>query len=93
METTQTVNLEELEEKFGTNLAEKIKAKISYCEENKELYKVEVVEESKYFPEIAFVTKAYSYIYQVSLTRKSITSENFIGWGACKKIAKLMENF
>jgi hypothetical protein len=92
METIQDVNLQELEEKYGKDLVEKLQKNIDYATKENIVFKIEVIsDDPTYFASIAFITSAYAYVYEVSLKRKTITSENYIGWRECAAIAKIME--
>lgn len=90
METVKEINLEQLEEKYGKGLIEKLEEHIAYSTKENIEFKIEVVCESQNFSEIAFVSCGYAYIYEVSRKRKKIIDENRINWEACEKIAKLM---
>lgn len=92
MDAIQEVNLQELEEKYGAGLVEKLQENIDYATKENIEFKIEIVSnDSTYFADIAFITSAYAYVYEVSLKRKTITSENYIGWRACAEIAKIMK--
>jgi hypothetical protein len=92
MEAIQEVNLQELKEKYGKDLVEKLQGNIDFVTKNNYKFKIEVVDDDAvYFAEIAFVTGGYAYVYQVSLDRKTIVFETRIGWRACEAIAKIME--
>lgn len=93
MEETQEINLEQLEENYGAELVEKLKSHIERAHEKNWKFKVEVVDETKCFAEIAFVNDGFAYIYEVMLKDKSIVSKNFIGSGACKNVLKAMNSF
>lgn len=90
--TVTQVNLQELEEKYGTDLAGRIEKEIKYAEENNHAFKVEIVNDGKYICEIVFATSGYAYIYSVSPERKKVIEENNIGWSVCKQVSKLMES-
>jgi predicted proteasome-type protease len=92
MEAIKEVYLQELEEKYGTDLVKKLQENIDYATKENIEFKIEVVSfDSTYFTDIAIITSAYAYVYEVSLKRKKITSENYIGWRACAEIAKIMK--
>lgn len=93
MEETQELNLEQLEEMYGADLAKKIKKNMECAVKYDHKFKIEKVSESKHFVEIAFVSSGYAHIYEVMLEDKTIVFENSISWKACSEINKLMNSF
>lgn len=86
----QVINLDDLEEKYGKQLAEKIKWDKDYCLENNLVFKIEIIKETSWFTSIAFSTYAYTRIYEVTNDSKRVRSENMISALDCKKVLELM---
>lgn len=80
-----------LEEQFGTELFLKISKNIENCNKKNTDYRVEVISQDRYFTEIAFITYAYSYIYEIVNSEKTIFTENRVGAVTCNKVLKSMD--
>jgi hypothetical protein len=94
MNNVEEVNLVELEEKYGADLVNKLEKDIKFAVEEQKLnFKIETVDESKYFAEVVFVTYAYATIYRVSIKRKAIIEENKISFDVCNKVNQLFKQF
>jgi hypothetical protein len=92
MESIQELNLVELGDKFGPDLVNRLEKDIQYSIKQKENFKIEIVAESTLFAEVAFVARAYAYIYEVSKKRKEIVDENRIGFDVCDKVNQLIKS-
>lgn len=90
MATIKEVNLDKLEEKYGVELAKKIKKDIEYSNKNSEKFTVEIIHEFQEDVRIVFCTRNYTQIYDVDLSSKTISSKNFIGSITCKKVLDIM---
>lgn len=91
MEQTVSVDLQQLEEKYGKDFAEEIKEHVEYCQENSLNYKLEVIEEYEPTIHLVFATRAYCEIYEVSKNRKKISNKTFIGKNPARDVLKIME--
>jgi hypothetical protein len=92
MESIQEVNLQELEEKYGGELAKEIEDNINYCTENNQNFKIEVIRESDYFYTVVFATKSYTHLYDVSKRRKKISDKSFFGIVDARQALEIMES-
>lgn len=92
MEELKEVNLEELEENYGSELRNRIDFDINHSKENEQDWKLEIIDETKNFIMIGFVTRSYTQVYEVSKKRKVIDDKYLIGSMECKKILDLMNS-
>ena len=92
MKEKQTVNLVDLEAKYGADLAKEIENHISYCDKCGIDFKLVVIENLSFTSTIAFVTHAFAYLYEVSLLRKTISNQNFVGFNEVIKLVEIMSS-
>lgn len=92
MEAIHEVHLQELEEKYGEDLAKEIEDNINYCTEKKQKFKLVVIKESGYFYTIVFATNSYTYLYEVSKRQKAISDKNFFGSIEARQVLEIMES-
>jgi hypothetical protein len=89
----QVIDLVELEEKYGADLANAIKNDLDFAIEQNHDWKLKVIGEGKYVITIAFVYKFSTCIYEVSKRRKKIMDKYILGKFDCEKLIGLMNSF
>jgi hypothetical protein len=92
VEQTVNMDLQKIEEQYGSELAELLKENMEFCHENKWNYKIEVIEESERFITFAFSTNAYTYLFEIQISRKRCVEKNFFGRQAAIKALELMNS-
>lgn len=90
----KTINLAELEERFGSEFAEDVKSKMEFCKEEGLEWKLEVVDTvADTWVEIAFTTKHWARMWDVNAARKKVDSKFSIGHNQIEEVLKIMKSF
>lgn len=89
----KVVNLQEIEEKYGTEIAKEIKRNIERASEQNDEWKLEVIRDSEYFITFVFAIGYCSTVYEVVKSSNKIMDQFIIGKLDCEKILALMYSF
>jgi hypothetical protein len=89
----RTIDFEVVEEKYGSELVEKLEHLVDFYNEKGREWRLEIIEENKHFVELALSSRASVDIYEILLSQKIISSESHIGYLQCEKALELMNSF
>lgn len=76
---------------FGVEAAEAIQRSITHCEQDDRPWCINVLEEFSATITFAFITRAYSVVYQVSKRRKKIIESYIVGHSEARKLLQYMD--
>ncbi|WP_026572474.1 hypothetical protein [Bacillus sp. UNC438CL73TsuS30] len=87
------VNLQELEEKYGEELVEFLSQRIEQAEkDNHGTWKIKVLNESKVFPVIVFLTSNYTWICEIYLPKKRIENKYILSLSDTEELIVAMNS-